>query len=239
MSGHSKWANIKRQKEAKDKEKGQYFSKLSRLITLAVIESNGITDPEHNFKLRLAIDKAKVYNMPKDNINRAIEKGIGPEKSQLKEVVYEGFAGGGVALIILATTDNPNRTLSEVRNTLEKNGGKLASQGAVHYLFKKLGQVQILKSKMTEESIFALADKLDAFDVNQNEDSFIIDIPFENIGKVKDNLGDLQGISIEVNFKAGNIIKPQNKEEVEKIVLLIKVLEELDDVYRVYTNCLL
>src|SRR3989304_8339146 len=101
MSGHSKWANIKRKKEANDKVKGNVFGKMSKIITLAVLEGGGMTDPDHNVKLRLAIEKAKSANMPKENIQRAIEKGTGPEKSQLKEIIYEGFAPGGVSLIIL------------------------------------------------------------------------------------------------------------------------------------------
>lgn len=139
MSGHSKWSKIKREKQAKDKQKGNIFSKLSRLITLAVIEGGGITDPENNIKLRLAIEKAKNLNLPKENIERAIEKGTGPESQELKEVVYEAFGPEGVSLIILATTDNMNRTLSEIRNVLELHGGKLGTQGSVLHLFKKSG----------------------------------------------------------------------------------------------------
>ncbi len=121
MSGHSKWANIKRKKEANDKIKGNVFAKLSRVITLAVIEGGGIGDPQLNNKLRLAIEKAQASNMPKENIKRAIERGLGPQKDQLKEVIYEGFAPYGVSLLILATTDNPNRTLTELRTKLRKN----------------------------------------------------------------------------------------------------------------------
>ncbi|MEK7071233.1 MAG: YebC/PmpR family DNA-binding transcriptional regulator, partial [Patescibacteria group bacterium] len=109
------------------------------MITISVIEGGGFADPEINIKLRMAVEKAKAANMPKDNIARAIEKAAGPEKNQLKEVVYEGFGPEGMALIIVATTDNPNRTISEVRNTLEKMGGKLGSQGSVAYLFHKCG----------------------------------------------------------------------------------------------------
>jgi len=111
MSGHSKWANIKRQKQANDLVRGNVFSKLSRTITLAVIEGGNITDPEHNVKLRLAIDKARQLNMPKENIARAIDKAVGPDKTTLREIVYETFGPGGTAYMILVTTDNINRTL--------------------------------------------------------------------------------------------------------------------------------
>ena len=116
MSGHSKWANIKRKKQANDLVKGNVFAKMSHLITLAVLEGWGIVEPENNVKLRLAVEKAKSVNMPKENIKRAIEKGSGPNKTLLKEVIYEGFGPYGVFLLILATTDNSNRTSSEIRN---------------------------------------------------------------------------------------------------------------------------
>src|SRR5438132_496161 len=131
MSGHSKWSKIKRQKEVTDKVKGAAFAKLSRIITLAVIEGGGIPDPVNNVRLRLSIEKAKALNMPKENITRAIEKGAGPHKLELKEVVYEAFAPHGISVIIVATTDNSNRTFAEIRTILERNGGKMGTQGSV------------------------------------------------------------------------------------------------------------
>jgi YebC/PmpR family DNA-binding regulatory protein len=145
MSGHNKWSKIKRGKEAKDKVRGNTFSKLSRLITLAVLEGGGITDPNNNIKLRLAIDKAKHFNMPKENIARAVARASGPDKSQIREVIYEGFASAGVGLIIYATTDNPNRTLSEIRNILERHQGKLGTPGSVSYLFNDVAQSALIK----------------------------------------------------------------------------------------------
>lgn len=127
MAGHSKWKQIKHKKEIKDQKRGQLFSKLSRLITLAVGESDA--------KLRFAVEQAKAANMPKENIERAVAKGRGPEKDALKEVVYEAFGPGGINLLIHTTTDNPNRTLSEVRSLLNKHGGKLGVQGSVSYLY--------------------------------------------------------------------------------------------------------
>ena len=145
--------------------KGDVFSKVSRLITLAVIEGGGITESESNMKLRLAMEKAKAVGMPKDNVKRAIEKAAGPDRSQLKEIVYEGFGPGGAALMIIATTDNANRTLTEIKNLLERNDGKLGSQNSVAYLFRKCGLVTLPKKDYSEEKILTISEKIDAFDI--------------------------------------------------------------------------
>jgi YebC/PmpR family DNA-binding regulatory protein len=235
MSGHSKWANIKRKKEAQDKIRGNVFSKLSRIITLAVIEGGGIGDPQHNVKLRLAVEKAKQANMPKDNIQRAIERGAGPNKDQLKEMVYEAFAPGGVSLLILASTDNPNRTLSEIRTVLEKNGGKIGAQGAVSYLFEKCGLVVIEKNNINEEKAFQLADELKAIDFQSDDVDYSIYIPFEQIGRARE-------IFKEYNLKElETIYRPKMKVNVDEermalIENLIVNLESLDDVHKVFSN---
>ncbi len=236
MSGHSKWSQIKRKKEIKDKEKGNIFSKLSRLITLAVIEGGGITDPVHNVKLRLAIDKARSSNMPKENIKRAIEKGIGPEKSLLKEIVYEGFGPHGASLMILTTTDNPNRTLSEIRSELEKHGGKLGTSGSVSYLFQRCGVISFPKSQNQEEDVFLFAQNINASDIDEDETSFIVYFPFENLGRVGNFLGSLKATPAEINFKPISLIKIEKEEEAKKIQELIEALEGLDDVQRVFSN---
>ncbi len=228
MSGHNKWSKIKRKKEVEDKVKGNIFSKMARLITLAVIQGGGIGDPANNVKLRLAIEKAKQFNMPKENIKRAIERGIGSEKNQLQEIIYEGFGPGGVALLIVATTDNPNRTLGEVRTILDKHEGKLGSQGAVSYLFKKCGLAVFEKSQITEEQILALADKLEAFDIEETNDRFYVYFPFEN-------LGHIENTTAEIDFKPLSTITAPPA-IVEKIDKLTESLESLDDVHRVYTN---
>ncbi len=136
MSGHSKWAKLKHGKDDRDRQKGNLFGKLTRAITMAVIQNGGIPDPEKNAALRIAIDKARQENMPKENIQRAIERAVGPDKQNLKEVVYEAFGPYGAAFLIVATTDNPNRTHSEVKLLLDRSNGKLAGQGAVSYLFQ-------------------------------------------------------------------------------------------------------
>jgi YebC/PmpR family DNA-binding regulatory protein len=235
MSGHSKWANIKRKKEAQDKIRGNVFSKLSRIITLAVIEGGGIGDPQRNVKLRLAVEKAKQANMPKDNIQRAIERGAGPSKDQLKEMVYEAFAPGGVSLLILASTDNPNRTLSEIRTVLDKNGGKIGAQGAVSYLFEKCGLVVIEKNNINEEKAFQLADELKAIDFQSDDVDYSIYIPFEQIGRARE-------IFKEYNLKElETIYRPKMKVNVDEermalIENLIVNLESLDDVHKVFSN---
>ncbi len=235
MSGHSKWANIKRKKGVNDKIKGNVFGKMSRIITIAVLEGGGLTDPEHNVKLRIAIEKAKAFNMPKENIKRAIEKGIGPDKSTLKEVIYEGFGPGGVAMLMQATTDNPNRTLSEIRNLMERNNSKLGNSGSVGYLFKKCALMIFKKESIKEEDAFAVGDKLGAFDIDSDEDRFYVYFPFENLGHIKDRLEGVEYESAEVDFKPQSIIEVDS-DKLAKIENLISVLEALDDVHKVFVN---
>jgi YebC/PmpR family DNA-binding regulatory protein len=138
MSGHSKWSTIKHKKAANDKVKGSVFTKMAKAITVAVKKGGGIGDPNMNFTLRLAIEKARNVNMPRENIERAIEKGTGKaEGSELAEVIIEGFAPGGVAVIIEAVTDNSNRTIAELRNLMEKHGGRMGEPGSVMYMFER------------------------------------------------------------------------------------------------------
>lgn len=235
MAGHSKWAQIKRKKEAKDKEKGKIFSKLSRLIVLAVKEGGGIDDPEKNVKLRLAIEKAKEYNMPKENILRAIERAKGSEGQGLQEIIYEGFAPFGVSLIILTATDNSKRTLSEIRRVLEEHGGKLGSMGSTQFLFQRCGLV-IFSRQNSEEKIWQFAEKISALDIEEDKESFLVYIPFENIGRTKEFLGDLKPQSIEIDYRPLSTVKVEDKEKATQILKLIEALESLDDVQRVFAN---
>lgn len=236
MSGHSKWANIKRKKAANDKVKGATFAKLSRIITLAVVEGGGLPDPNHNFKLRLAIDKARSYNMPRDNIQRAIDRASGPEKNQLKEVIYEGFAPYGVALLLQATTDNANRTVNEIKNHLEKNGGKLGSQGSVSYIFRKCGLIIFEKLQSEEDAIFAFAEAMDAIDIDTVESSYYVYIPFEFFGKINNHLGSLKPHLTEIDYKPTNLVSVATHDQVRQILSLVDSLEALDDVHKVFSN---
>jgi len=238
MSGHSKWSQIKRKKGMKDEQKGQMFSKLSRLITLAVKEGGGIVDPDKNVRLRLAVAKAKEYNMPKDNIKRAIEKAKGGEEQDLKEVVYEGFGPRGISLVILAATDSPNRTLSEVRKVLEQAGGKLGSSGSVLYNFEKCGIVVFNKQVITENMVLQLAERLNAYDIEADENNFVLYIPFEELGHVEKNIDESfpKPETIDIFYRPLNTIEIFDKEIVDKILSLINALENLDDVHKVYDN---
>lgn len=235
MSGHSKWANIKRKKGANDKIKANVFAKMSHLITISVIEGGGIVEPEHNVKLRLAINKAKSFNMPKENIKRAIEKGFGPNKILLKEVIYEGFGPYGVFLLILSTTDNSNRTSSEIRNFLEKNSGKLGAQGSVSYLFKKCAFVSFQKSEIDEDVVFKIGEKLSAFDINEDDSHFFVFFPFDHFGLLKVHLNSIKYDLAEVDYLPTIPVSLEPDKE-KRVLDIIEALEELDDVQRVYTN---
>lgn len=236
MSGHNKWSKIKRKKGILDNQKGVIFSKLSRLITLAVVEGGGISDPEKNIKLRLAVEKAKTENMPKENINRAIENGVGPNRSLIKEVVYEAFGPSKVALIILTATDNHNRALSEIRNVLERHGGKLGVKGSVGYLFNKCGIVIFNKSDSPEDKVFQFAEKVYALDIDQDEATFTVYIPFESLGKVKDNLNGLAARATEIDYKPTSFIDINTKESADKVLKMVEDLDNLDDVSHVFAN---
>jgi len=236
MSGHSKWSNIKRKKEANDKVKGLVFSKLSRLLTLTVVESGGITDLENNIKLRLAVDKAKQSNMPKEIIQRAINKGVGSDRSQIKEYIFEAFAPSGVGLIIISASDNHNRTTSEVRNILEQHEGKLGNQGSVSYLFTKCGLVTFNKRMNQEDVVYKFADNINSIDIDEDEALFFVYIPFENIGKVKNQLYGSIPETVEVDYKPNALIKVINESQIKKILSLIEALESLEDIQKVYAN---
>ena len=236
MSGHSKWANIKRKKEANDKARGAVFAKLSHLITIAVAEGGGLGDPDHNFKLRLAVDKARNLNMPKDNIQRAIDKALGSDKNMIREVIYEAFASQGVALMIQATTDSPNRTVSGIKNVLERNNGKLGSQGSVSYLFQKCVAVVFDKPATAEDSVFTFASKLDAIDIDEDKASYTVYVPFDHFGKIKEHLDGLSPQSTEVEYRPNSLIKVSDDKTAKSILQLAEALESLEDVHRVFFN---
>lgn len=236
MSGHSKWANIKRKKQANDMVKANVFAKMSHLITIAVIEGGGIVEPENNVKLRLAIDKAKFSNMPYVNIKRAIEKGFGPNRTMLKEVIYEGFGPYGVFLLILSTTDNSNKTSSEIRNMLEKNSGKLGTQGSVSYLFKKYAFVSFKKDEINEEAVFKIGEELQAFDINEDDSHFFVFFPFSNFGLLKTHLNNIKYDLAEIDYLPTTPVVLDSPEKEKKVLDIIEALETLDEVQRVYTN---
>ncbi len=235
MVGHSKWSKIKRQKQVSDIAKGALFAKLSRSITFAVQKGGGVTDPGLNVRLRLAVDKARELNVPKENIQRAIERGSGTNAQALKEVRYEAFAPHGVMLIIIAATDNPNRTYSEIRNALEHQGGKLGEQGSAMYLFQQCGTVRFHKQDTAEPAVLKAAENLQAFDIEQDEESYTLYFPFENIRKLSDGAPVGTYDPPEVDYRAENNLQLTPDQEV-LLLRLIESLEALDDVQSVYTN---
>jgi YebC/PmpR family DNA-binding regulatory protein len=238
MSGHSKWAQIKRQKEVNDQKRGQIFTKMAKAITIAVKQGGGITDPDSNFRLRLAIDLARSVNMPKENIERAIKRASGKEAASLSEVVYEGFAPGGFSVMVEAATDNIMRTTAEVKGIFNKYGGIFAQPGSVSYQFKQVGRIIVKKNEKTFDDIFTIAVDNGADDIEEVGDEVFIYVPVNNISKMKDVLS-AAGLEI---VEAGSIRKPiipanlTDKEQIEKLNSFVNALEDLDDVLNVYTN---
>lgn len=240
MSGHSKWAQIKRQKGVADTKRGQEFTKLSSAISIAVRHGGGIGDPEQNFRLRLLIDKARSINMPKDNIERAIERGKGRAGSgeTLEEVVYEGFGPQKVSVIVEAATDNKLRTNGFVKTVFDKNGGILANPGSVSYQFQKLGAITIRKTPETSaDDIFLQAANAGATDIDETPETIIVYTNPENTTKVKDVLVE-SGVGVseyELTFRPLSFISV-TLEEANRIADFLEKIEELDDVQKVYSN---
>jgi len=235
MSGHSKWSQIKRKKGIKDQQKGQIFSKISRLITLAVSET-GIADPNNNIKLRMAIQQAKSVNMPKENIKRAIEKGSRPETEEILDLIYEAFGPGGVTFMIHATTDNQNRTVYEIKKTLDRFGGKIGQKGSVSYMFKKCASLIFNKKEVDENKVFKIADEISSFDIDEDNDSFIVYFPYENIGRISHEKYPLISNPPELDYKPNTYITINDPIKAKRILDIVSQLEDLDDVQKVYSN---
>lgn len=238
MSGHSKWATIKRKKAKNDSQRGKLFTRLSKEIIIAA--RNGGADPAGNMRLKSAIEKAKAANIPNENIQRAIQKGIGGgEGANFEEFSYEGYGPGGVAILLDVATDNRNRTAGEVRHILSKHGGNLGETGCVSWMFKKQGIIIIdrTETKLNEDEIMLAALEAGAEDVKVEDDSFEIITAPENLTTVESSLTE-QGIPVaeaEITMIPQTTIKLQG-EEAEKMVKLIEMLEDNDDVQAVYTN---
>ncbi len=232
MSGHSKWANIKRQKNAQDRERGKVFSRLSKLITTAVKEG-GSSDPEKNVQLRQVIDRAKEEDMPKDNIKRAIENAIKKAEST-KDVILEGYGPFGVGVLIKAATDNRQRTIQEIKNIFETHGGNLAEPGSVKYKFLRQGRVVV--EKLEEELILDLID-YGAEDIREDNDKLIIIISpdqlNEFINKIKEKY---QIIESKVEVLAKEKLPIDDLPKKEKIIEFINLIKEHPDVEEVFTN---
>ena len=236
MAGHSKWANIRFRKAAQDSRRGKLFSKLIREITVAA--KSGTPDPEGNPRLRSAIDRALAANMGRDVINRAVQRGSGDSGGDgFQDVVYEGYGPGGVALLIECSTDNRNRTVSEVRHALSKHGGNLGTEGSVSYLFNRAGSVQFVAGSDEEQimdvAVSAGADEIDTLDDGSIMVSTPVDLFYEVVEAIEKAGLEYEEASIEQRPTASLEIGDQL---MERVVNLIDVIEELDDVQDVFTN---
>lgn len=236
MAGHSKWANIKHRKEAQDNKKGKIFTKIARELTVAAKIGGG--DATSNSRLRLALDKARAANMPKDNVDRAIKKGTGEGNDQIfEDITYEGYAPGGVGILVKTLTDNRNRTIMEVRTVITKRGGSMAEAGSVAWQFENKGIIEVPISACSEDDIVNHALESGAEDVVPDGDIYSITTEpaeFENVKK------HLESNNIQIDF-AELTMKPKTTIDVEgdaakKLIALVEALEDLDDVQEVYGN---
>jgi YebC/PmpR family DNA-binding regulatory protein len=236
MSGHSKWASIKHKKAVVDQRRGQHFTKLTRAITVAAREGGG--DIDGNPSLALAVQKARDASMPKDNIERAIAKGTGEgvDADQIETVLYEGYGPGGVALLIEALTDNRNRTGADVRHALSKHGGNLGEPGSVSYLFDKRGVIVVDASRYDEEDLLVAIDA-GAEDIARDDDVYEIVTEPGDLVAVREALADA-----EIDIESADVTQrpksrvPLEEADASRLMKLIDMLEESDDVGAVHAN---
>jgi len=236
MSGHSKWSTIKRKKGAADAKKGKIFTRIAKEIALAA--RLGGSDPEGNSRLRQAILAAKAENMPKDNIDRAIKKGTGElEGGNIEEVAYEGYGPGGAALFIEATTDNPHRTVADIRHAFSRNGGNLGTTNSVAWMFDRKGQLYIDATRHDEERTLETALEAGAEDFVREGDQYVVSTSPTDIHAVQDALraGGVKIDEAELAMVPKNTVKVEGR-DAEALLKLIEVLEELDDVSKVFSN---
>lgn len=237
MSGHSKWAQIKRQKGLVDIKRGQAFTKVANAITIAVREGGGISDPNKNVRLRLAIEKARAINMPKSNIERSISRASGKQAGEIEEVVYEGFGPRGVGLIITAATDNRQRTGSDVKNVLEKGGGSLATRGAVSYQFQTKGLITVAKKERLLDEVFTICVDAGAEDIEEAGDEVLVYTKPEELARVRDAIvRSLSVVDAQLIRQPLVTVSIASKEDAGKVLTLIEKLEVMDDVQKVFAN---
>jgi YebC/PmpR family DNA-binding regulatory protein len=238
MSGHSKWSSIKHKKGAADAKRGKLFTKLSRAIIVAAKE--GGPDPSGNASLQNAIDKAKSYSMPKDNIERAIAKGAGTEADAavFETVVYEGYGPDGVAVLVEALTDNRNRTASDVRHTFAKNGGNLGTSGSVAWLFERRGVVLVDAERADEDELVLAAAEGGADDVERDGSSFVITSAPESLASVREAVraAGIEIQSAELTMTPKTTVEVAEEVSARKLIRLIEALEDNDDVQDVSAN---
>jgi len=240
MSGHSKWATTKHKKAVIDAKRSKIFTKAAKLITIAARDGKS-GDPVMNPGLRLAIDNAKAVSMPRENIDRAIKRGLGglDGGAQLENITYEAYAPGGVAILIECLTDNKNRALAEVKTVLTKNGGSFASAGSVSYLFRKVGQIVVdeAENSVTGEELELIMFDSGALDFEKDETLFIVTCEMTQLNQVKTKL---ESDNIKINsaeiIESPTVMVDIPDDKKEKIGNLLELLDDLDDVNNVYSN---
>jgi YebC/PmpR family DNA-binding regulatory protein len=236
MSGHSKWATIKRKKGALDAKRGQMFTRLNKEITIAARQGGG--DINGNPRLRLAVDNAKSANMPADNIERAIKKATGElEGVTYTEMTYEGYAPAGIAIIVECATDNKNRTVAEVRHIFSKQGGSMGESGSVAWMFDRKGVITIHAEGKTEDDMMEIVLEAGADDLQTEEDFFIVSTTLESFEPVRKTIVE-KGLKVEnasLQWVAKNNVSVAG-EEAEKVIKLIDSLEDNDDIQNVFSN---
>lgn len=235
MSGHSKWSTIKRAKAVTDAKRGQLFSKITRAITLAA--KQGGPDFNANVRLRILIDQARSANMPKENIERAIDKATGAGNGGLEEVVYEGYGPGGVAILVEAATDNKNRTTQEVKSIFDRSGGSLGTPGSVVYQFEQRGLIVIEKGADSDDTMLKLID-LGAEDVEAVEDGIEVYTKPGDLFKTKEMIEQVGMVvkSAELMFSPKTPLALTDSDKEQKVLKLIEALDEHEDVQKVYAN---
>ncbi len=238
MSGHSKWHSIKHKKAKEDAKRGNVFGKLSKSITISAREG-GSGDPENNFALSNAIAKAKEYNMPWENIERAIKRGTGEiEGEKFETIMYEGYGPGGTAMMVEAMTENRNRTAADVRNIFSKSGGNLGETGCVGWLFERKGILLVDKSSVKDEESFML-EIIDsgAEDIEEEDGIFAISTSTSEFANIRKKLDEMKIAikSAEITYVPKSSVEV-SKRDAEKVLRLINILEEHDDIQSVYSN---
>jgi len=237
MSGHSKWANIKYRKATQDAKRGKLFQKLVRAIIVAAREGGG--DPSMNIRLKTAIERAREANVPMDNIERAIKRGTGESEGvQYEEVFYEGYGPCGVAILVEALTDNRNKTASEMRTLFSRNGGSLGEAGCVSWMFERRGVIRITGEGLDEDELLPVALEAGADDVKNEDGEFVVYCDPATFSKVK---GALEGHGFavsgaEVGMVPKSTVSISDKDDAHKVVRLLNLLEDHDDVQNVYAN---
>ena len=237
MSGHNKWSTIKRKKGVADAKRGQLFTRLTREILMAARE--GGSDPDMNFRLRLAVDHARESNMPKDNIERAIKRGAGELKDaeDFVEATYEGYGPHGVAIVMECVTENRNRTVAEIRHTLTRSGGSMGESGSVTWQFKRIAYFSFPAAKNDFDKIFELALEGNADDVTQDEDTIEVIAPVENFKILSNIFRNAKILPQEAELR----MIPNQEIELEldqtlQVLRTVEALDEMDDIQNVFTN---